>query len=57
MGGFAEMMLGCGFRTIDSMSPLCHIEVQFKDTFFREMLFEFPGNQCFFAFPKEGPLG
>ncbi len=57
MSGFSEMMLCRGFSTIDSMSPLGHVQVQFKNTLLCQVLFKFPGNQGFLGFPKEGPFG
>lgn len=50
------MMMSRGFRAVDAMSPLSHIEVQFKNALLGEALFEFTSNQSFLGFPKERPF-
>ena len=55
--GLLEVVAGCGFRSIDTLSPFGDVEVQFENTFLRELLFEGASDQGFPGLSKQGSFG
>ena len=56
-GGLLKVMTGRGFSAIDTLTPLGNVEIQLKNTFLCEMMFERACNQSFPHLSKQGPFG